>query len=184
MIKILDSILTKEECSELIKIGSDSMKQATTLGKVVDGYRTADNSWIYDTTELTQKIKNLVAKESALPVENQEEIHIVRYNIGGQYKAHHDFFHPNESYYETSTGKAGQRTFSFLFYLNHNFTGGETEFTHKKIKIIPKTGRLLIWRNMNEDGTLDYDSMHAGLPVLSGTKYIAIIWVRENKFKQ
>ena len=60
MIKILDSILTKEECSELIKIGSDSMRQATTLGKVVDGYRTADNSWIYDTTELTQKIKNLI----------------------------------------------------------------------------------------------------------------------------
>lgn len=184
MIKILDNILTKEECSELIKMGSDKMQAATTLGTAIDGYRTAENSWIYDKTDLTEKIKNLVLKETGLPINNQEEIHIVKYNIGGEYKAHHDFFHPNEAYYESSTSRGGQRVFSCLFYLNHNFTGGETEFINKKIKIIPKTGRLLIWRNMNEDGTLDYDSFHAGLPVLSGIKYIAIVWVRENNFKQ
>jgi hypothetical protein len=42
---------------------------------------------------------------------------------------------------------------------------------------------MLIWRNMNEDGTLDTESFHAGLPVKTQTKYIAIVWVRENKFK-
>jgi prolyl 4-hydroxylase len=184
MIKILDNVLNANECKELIELGSKQMAAATTLGNPIDGYRTADNSWIYEKNELTDKIKNLVLKETGLPIENQEEIHIVRYNIGGQYKPHHDFFHPNETYYDGSMGKAGQRVFSCLFYLNHNFTGGETEFVDKKIKIIPRTGRLLIWRNMNEDDTLDYESFHAGLPVVSGTKYIAIIWVRQNKFKQ
>ena len=39
-----------------------------------------------------------------------------------------------------------------------------------------------MWTNLNENGSLDYDSKHAGLPVLSGEKWIAIVWVRQNKF--
>jgi prolyl 4-hydroxylase len=184
MIKIIDNFLTKEECLELIDMGTKQMRKANTLGENIDGYRTADNSWIYDSTPLTQKIKNYISKESGLPVENQEEIHIVKYEIGGEYKPHHDYFHPNTDYYDTSMGKSGNRPFSFLVYLNHDFTGGETEFPNKRIKITPRQGRLLIWRNMNEDGTLDPESFHAGLPVKTETKYIAIVWVRENKFKQ
>jgi prolyl 4-hydroxylase len=184
MIKIIDNFLTKEECLELIDMGTKQMQKANTLGENIAGYRTADNSWIYDSTPLTEKIKNYISKESGLPVENQEEIHIVKYEIGGEYKPHHDYFHPNTDYYDTSMGKSGNRPFSFLVYLNHDFTGGETEFPNKRIKITPRQGRLLIWRNMNEDGTLDPESFHAGLPVKTETKYIAIVWVRENKFKQ
>jgi prolyl 4-hydroxylase len=184
MIKIIDNFLTKEECLELIDMGTKQMQKANTLGENIAGYRTADNSWIYDSTPLTEKIKNYISKESGLPVENQEEIHIVKYEIGGEYKPHHDYFHPNTDYYEASMRDAGNRPFSFLIYLNHDYTGGETEFPNKRIKITPKQGRLLIWRNMNEDGTLDPDSYHAGLPVKTQTKYIAIVWVRENKFKQ
>lgn len=29
----------------------------------------------------------------------------------------------------------------------------------------------------------DYDSLHAGMPVTSGEKWIAIVWVREKKFQ-
>jgi prolyl 4-hydroxylase len=183
MVKIIDNFLTKEECLELIDMGTKQMQKASTLGEKIDGYRTADNSWIYDITPLTEKIKNYISKESGLPVENQEEIHIVKYEVGGEYKPHHDYFHPNTDYYETSMGKSGNRPFSFLIYLNHDYTGGETEFPDKKIKITPRQGRLLIWRNINEDGTLDSESFHAGLPVKTQTKYIAIVWVRENKFK-
>jgi prolyl 4-hydroxylase len=183
MIKILDDFLTKEECLELIDMGTKQMQAATTLGAKIDGYRTADNSWLYESTPLTQKIENFISKESGLPVENQENIHIVKYYVGGEYKPHHDYFQPNESYYNDSMGTAGNRVFSFLIYLNHNYTGGETEFPTKKIKITPKEGRLLIWRNMNEDGSLDPNSFHAGLPVKTEVKYIAIVWVRENTFK-
>jgi prolyl 4-hydroxylase len=184
MIKIIDNFLTKEECLELIDMGTIQMQKATTLGAKIDGYRTADNSWLYESTPTTEKIINFIAKESGLPAENQENIHIVKYDIGGEYKAHHDYFHPNEQYYKDSMGTAGNRPFSFLIYLNHNYTGGETEFPNKKIKVTPREGRMLIWRNMNEDGTLDPESFHAGLPVKTQTKYIAIVWVRENKFKQ
>lgn len=184
MIKIIDNILTQTECDELIQIGiKNGLVKANTLGKNIESYRTADNTWIWESNELTTKIQNIIEKESGFPIENQEKIHIVKYNIGGEYKPHHDFFHPNTDYYESTMNVGGQRIFSFLFYLNDNFVGGETNFPNKKIQITPKLGRLLIWRNLNEDGSLDYDSYHAGLPVESGEKYIAIIWVRKNIFQ-
>jgi prolyl 4-hydroxylase len=183
MIKIIDDVLNEIECNQLIELGSKQLIEAKTLGKEIEGYRTAENSWIFEENELTEKIKNIVNKETGLPIENQENIHIVKYNIGGEYKSHHDFFHPNTDYYESSMGNAGQRVYSCIFYLNDNFIGGGTEFTNKNIKINPKIGRLLIWRNLYESGKLDYDSMHAGLPVEEGEKWIAIVWVRENSFK-
>ena len=96
---------------------------------------------------------------------------------------HHDFFHPGEGYFEKEvTNRGGQRTKSALVYLNEDFTGGETEFPQINIKVLPKRGKLLAWDNLNSDGSLDYTSLHAGLPVESGIKYIAVIWIRENKF--
>jgi hypothetical protein len=41
---------------------------------------------------------------------------------------------------------------------------------------------MVIWDNFTEDDLLDYDSLHAGLPVRVGQKYILIVWIRRNKF--
>jgi prolyl 4-hydroxylase len=43
-------------------------------------------------------------------------------------------------------------------------------------------GKLVIWKNLNDDLSLNYNSLHAGLPVIRGEKWICIVWVRENKF--
>jgi prolyl 4-hydroxylase len=48
--------------------------------------------------------------------------------------------------------------------------------------VTPKKGRALAWKNLKDDGSPDYESLHAGLPVLAGTKWIAVVWIRENKF--
>lgn len=182
MVTQKNNILTKEECDELISLGRDKMVIASTLGKQIDGYRTADNTWIYEKTLLTDKIKSIVSEYTNTPISHQESIHIVRYGKGGEYKTHHDFFHPNTDYYDNVMQNGGNRTHSVLFYLNDDFEGGETEFPKLNIKVTPELGKLLIWENMNSDGTLNYDSLHAGLPVIDGEKWILIIWIRENKF--
>jgi prolyl 4-hydroxylase len=117
-----------------------------------------------------------------IPIENMEGTHVVKYQIGGEYKGHHDFFHPGEGYYENEIKRGGQRTKTALVYLNDDFTGGETEFPNISRMIKPLKGKLVIWDNMNDAGQLNYDSFHAGLPVISGVKYIAVIWIREGRF--
>lgn len=182
MIQEFKNLLSVDECNELIQMSKDKLFEATTLGENVKDYRTANNTWLFEKTDLTDKIKNIVLEKTNLPIENQEKIHIVKYNVGGEYKEHHDFFHPNTDYFESQIQRGGQRIYSCLFYLNDNFLGGETDFPKIEYKVNPKIGKLVVWKNLNDDLTLNYNSLHAGLPVLSGEKWICIVWVRENKF--
>lgn len=182
-------VLTKEECQLLIDVAKTKLQKLTVVGSNEGNYRNGDGTWIYDDVissdniNITEKIQNVVSKHTQISVENQEKIHIVRYDVGGEYKEHHDFFHANQVDYVKHTSKGGQRLYSCLFYLNESFTGGETKFVKKNIIVKPSTGKMLLWSNMKDDGMiLDYDSLHAGLPVISGEKWIAIVWVRQSAF--
>jgi prolyl 4-hydroxylase len=182
MIQEFKNILSIDECDELINISKDKLSEATTLGTQIKNYRTAETTWLFEKTDLSEKIKNIVSEKTDLPIENQEQIHIVKYNIGGEYKEHHDFFHPSTDYYKAHTERGGQRVYSCLFYLNDDFEGGETNFPKVNYKVKPELGKLVIWKNLNDDLSINPNSLHSGLPVTNGEKWICIIWVRENKF--
>lgn len=182
MIQEFQNILSIDECNELIEISKNKLFSATTLGIKIIDYRTAENTWLFEKNNLTDKLKNIVSDKTNLPIENQEQIHIVKYNFGGEYKQHHDFFHPNTDYFESQTQKGGQRIYSCLFYLNDDFKGGETYFPKIDYKVNPELGKLIVWKNLNDDLSLNYNSLHSGLPIISGEKWICIVWVRENKF--
>ena len=69
-----------------------------------------------------------------------------------------------------------------LVYLNDAYTGGETLFLKIGLRVRGETGDGLLFRNAAVDGTPDMDSLHAGLPVLSGEKLIASRWIRQKPF--
>ena len=183
-------VLTPSECSTLIEHGKKSLTELKVVGSDnKDKYRYGDGTWVYNSIftpegiDLNQKIKKIVAEKTNMPIENQENVHIVHYGIGGEYKEHHDFFHSTSGEYNSHVARGGQRKYSLLFYLNEGFKGGETRFVRKNITVTANTGKLLMWSNMKEDGHhLEYDSKHAGLPVIEGEKWIAIVWVRQYKF--
>ena len=183
MVKEIFNAITSEQSKELIEIAEKNLIEMSTLGQQIDGYRTAQGTWISNDLELSNYIKSMISVHTNLPIENMENLHIVKYEVGGEYKEHHDFFFPNEDYYESAcTNRGGQRLKSALIYLNDNFEGGETHFPKLNKTVKPKLNKMVIWDNINEDGSLNYDSLHAGLPVKLGVKYICIIWIRENKF--
>ena len=57
MIKIVDNVLTNEECQKLIDDNILSLTKATTLGTPIDSYRTAEGTWIYTDNDISNKIK-------------------------------------------------------------------------------------------------------------------------------
>jgi prolyl 4-hydroxylase len=179
----IKNFITPEQCNTLIQICESKLENLKVLGSDnEDEYRKAEGTWIDKNDNDNNFISDMLVEVSKLPKENQESIHLVKYKIGGEYKNHHDFFHLNQSYTETELAKGGQRTKSCLIYLNDNFKGGETVFPTIDVKVAPEQGKLIIWDNLNPDGSLNNDSLHAGLPVEEGIKYIAIVWIRENKF--
>ena len=168
MIKEIPNYLTEQECTMLIGLGeSGELDIGRVSGKKLLGYRKARVTWLKTYSPLIDRIKNDVAELTGYPVENQEGFHFVKYNIDGEYKLHLD-------------GK--QRPKTALVYLNNGFTGGETEFPKINTIIKPETGKLVIWDNTTEDGLINPNSLHAGLPVIVGTKYIGVIWIRGEKW--
>ena len=71
---------------------------------------------------------------------------------------------------ENSSSDNITRIFAYIIYLNDDFTGGETEFLHKNIRITPKKGTLVIF-------PANYTHTHRGNPPLTGEKYILTSWV-------
>jgi len=69
-------------------------------------------------------------------------------------------------------------------FVNEDFEGGKTVFPKWNASVEPTVGSVITWRNMTIDGSLEEDSLHAGLPVTKGVKYILVIWVRENPHNQ
>jgi prolyl 4-hydroxylase len=183
MVIEINNFLSYEECDNLISLASDTFDEVGVLGESIEGYRVAKGAWLDEEHgDVVIKYRDLISETTKLPKINMESIHVVKYSVGEEYKDHHDFFHPGEEYYEDEVNRGGQRLKTALVYLNDDFEGGETNFPNLNIKVDPKKGKLVLWDNIKDDGSLDYDSLHAGLPVKSGYKYIAVIWIRENEF--
>jgi prolyl 4-hydroxylase len=183
---VIDNVLTPEECKEVIINADSIMEKSQTLGVEIRDYRTSSNAYIGKNTEIPalKKINLITEVLTELPLENQEDTCIVKYNEGEEYKVHQDHL-DHGNYNDEGSNKelerGGDRLYSVMFYLNDDMEEGGTLFTSPGIEIRPKTGRCVVWKNYL-NGEINRKSEHAGLPVKGGLKYIAVKWVRENKF--
>jgi prolyl 4-hydroxylase len=101
-----------------------------------------------------------------------------RYQPGQQFRAHFDYFDTSAAYWPTEQVRGGQRTWTAMGYLCPVEAGGATEFPKVPISVPPQPGALLVWNNMALDGKPNPLTMHAGMPVERGTKYIVTKWYR------
>lgn len=79
---------------------------------------------------------------------------------GGGYHVWHD---------ENTSVPHASRKVVWMFYLNDNFEGGETEFLYYHKRIKPKQGTLLLW-------PAGLTHAHRGGLVLEGMKYVVTGW--------
>ena len=63
------------------------------------------------------------------------------------------------------------------------FEKNKNNFPKIDFKIKPELGMCVAFLNMFDDDEFNEESLHAGLPVTSGEKYIATKWVRGKEFK-
>ena len=51
----------------------------------------------------------------------------------------------------------------------------------ERVEVLPIVGNAVFWWNLDPDGVGDDDTMHAGTPVINGTKIGLNIWTREKQ---
>lgn len=180
----IDDCLSQADCDAIIAAAARKLDPSGLLGAQRENYRTSSGAWLGadDAPEAQAKLRALVVEVTGLPHENQESIQVLRYELGQEYREHQDFWHPGTDYYDEQMARGGQRAWTVMLYLNTVPGGGGTRFPRLGIDVLPATGKLLAWRN-TLDGELNYDSLHAGLPVAEGVKWVAVTWVREAAFK-
>ena len=96
-------------------------------------------------------------------------------------KPHTDWFTRNSDEWNTYAAREGQRTWTFMLYLNNVEEGGETKYTDLDITIKPKEGMGIIWNNMDSKGKDIQETIHWGKPPIKGEKFIITKWFREFK---
>ena len=127
---------------------------------------------------VSRRIDDLLGMKPAIG----ESIQGQRYMPGQQFKAHNDWFYTDQPYWKTERKRGGQRSWTAMAFLNDVPKGGATHFTEIGVSVTPKMGVLLAWNNAKEDGSPNPDTIHAGTPVVEGTKYIITKWYRTRKW--
>lgn len=107
-----------------------------------------------------------------------------RYEVGQEFKAHTDYFEPASDDYARYCSETGQRTWTFMVYLNAVSAGGATRFKLIDKIIQPEAGKLLAWNNRLADGALNPATLHHALKVRKGRKYVITRWYRERPWPQ
>jgi prolyl 4-hydroxylase len=67
-----------------------------------------------------------------------------------------------------------------MVYLNAPDEGGGTRFKLIGKTMQPETGKLLTWNNLDSEGQPNPATLHQGMKVRRGVKYIITKWFRES----
>ena len=167
-------------CEALIALIERDLFPSGVLGdRDAVGFRTSKSCNLTPAEPAVEAFEAKVADLLGINRRFAETVQGQRYEVGQEFKPHHDFFHPGESYYTDVTKQGGQRSWTAMAFLNKPEAGGHTGFPKASVEAVPDTGTLLVWNNMRPDGRPNHHSLHHGMPVEAGRKYVLTKWFRE-----
>lgn len=174
------NFLNQSECERLIALIDEKRRPSTIADPNGDDYfRTSETCDMDHDDPFVEEIDAKICNFSDIDRKFGEPLQGQRYAVGQEFKAHTDFFDPDGQDFAKFCSVSGQRTWTFMIYLNEPGSGGATRFTSFKKSIAPQTGTLLGWNNMNKNGSPNDWTLHHGMKVRSGTKYVITKWYRE-----
>ena len=176
--------LSDEECARLTRM-IDAVARPSSLHEVdyASGFRTSYSGDLDPRDPFVAGISARIDTLLGVPPEIGEPVQGQRYLPGQQFKPHNDWFYTSEGYWPEEQRRGGQRSWTAMAYLNDVEQGGATLFTEIGIEIEPKPGVLLLWNNALPDGRPNESTMHAGMPVLEGAKYVITKWYRTRRWR-
>ncbi|MFN4023670.1 MAG: prolyl hydroxylase family protein [Hyphomonas sp.] len=173
--------LVPEICEAMVALADERLRASTTTDVFADPkIRTSRSSDIGALGHhLVMQLDELMSEALGIHWSYSDATQIQRYDPGQEYKAHYDYFTPGTRDYQVHCQFTGQRTWTFMIYLNDVEEGGGTRFRRLEKTIMPEKGKAVIWNNLNADGTVNPYTIHHGMKVRRGSKYVITKWFRE-----
>jgi prolyl 4-hydroxylase len=177
---VVRGFLDASTCSALIDRIDHRRRPSEIADDVgIANFRTSETCDLDWRDPLVGEVDRKIAGLLGLPLSASEPIQGQRYAPGQEFKPHTDTFEPGGYDFYVHTGQSGQRTWTAMVYLNQPEEGGATRFKKIGKTVQPETGKLLAWNNLLPDGRPNPATLHHGMKVRRGTKYIITKWFRE-----
>lgn len=177
---IVKRFLDPQLCRRLIDRIDVNRRPSTIADDIGDAaYRTSETCDLNGSDPMVGRVNDAICALLGLPAELGEPIQGQRYASGQEFKPHTDTFEPLGPDYHEHCATRGNRSWTAMIYLNQPDDGGATRFKTIGKIVRPETGKLLAWNNLLPDGTPNPATLHQGMKVRKGAKYILTKWFRE-----
>lgn len=177
---VLPKFMSVGECTRVIEVMNNHLRPSeVTVSNGDNAFRTSSTCDLgHQGDDFIKEIDHRIAETIGIPCEYSEVIQGQKYEVGQEFKAHTDYFEPKTDEYKRFAEKLGQRTWTFMVYLNEPRKGGETHFTRLNAEFKPEVGTAVVWNNLSPTGTVNPSTIHHAKPVLAGQKYVITKWFR------
>jgi len=177
---IVKRFLSPDLCRQLIERIDLKRRPSEIADDIGDAYfRTSETCDLIDPDPVVARVNDAICELLGLPPGFGEPLQGQRYAPGQEFKPHTDTFEPLGADYYEHCAERGNRTWTAMVYLNEPEDGGATRFKTIGKIVQPETGKLLAWNNLLPDGRPNPATLHQGMKVRKGTKYVLTKWFRE-----
>jgi prolyl 4-hydroxylase len=177
---VVKRFLEPELCRELIE-RIDANRHPSTIADEMGyaDFRTSETCALNESDPVVARVDEAICALLGLSSGLGEPIQGQRYAPGQEFKPHTDTFEPTGADFFEHCAERGNRSWTAMVYLNEPEDGGATRFKAIGKIVQPETGKLLAWNNLLADGRPNPATLHQGMKVRKGTKYILTKWFRE-----
>ena len=177
---IVPNFLPADLCAELMRLIDIDRRPSTVADyNGDDAFRTSETCDLKAEEPAVQEVERRLLALTGIDAAHGEPLQGQRYEVGQEFKQHTDWFNPDGPDWEKYCSVAGQRTWTFMAYLNDVDAGGATRFKVVGKTVKPETGKLVGWNNRLPDGRGNVSTLHHAMKVRKGLKYVITKWYRE-----
>jgi len=186
---LFQQLLTGDECDALVALARGRLARSPVINpdtgdeNLIDARTSMGAMFQVGEHPLIERIEDCIASVTGIAADRGEGLQILNYKPGGEYQPHYDFFNPLRPGEARQLRVGGQRVATVVIYLNSPPAGGATAFPKLGLEVAPVKGNAVYFSYRKSDGTLDERTLHAGLPVEQGEKWIATKWLRERPYR-
>jgi len=184
-IAVLERFASAQECQWLIARAASGGLQRAQVYRSSSTAQTAEERTnremsftIFNADVVLSLIRDRISAAVGAPVSHFEIAKLLHYSPGEQFALHADFIEAKTPDLARELAARGQRSATFLIYLNDGYEGGATQFPRLSWQYRGGRGDALLFTNVDANGAPDYDTIHAGMPPTSGEKWVLSQWVR------
>lgn len=184
-IAVVRGFMSAEICDWLIRLGTPYLCEAEVFdagsgdpSPYVGRTNRSAELLLARTDAVLAFVRSRIAALANVPIEGLEPSQVLHYEVGQEFRPHHDFFDVGIPAHAREVAERGQRALTVLVYLNERYEGGHTAFPHLGRSFKGRKGDALVFWNVGEDGAPDPRTLHAGTAPTRGEKWLFSQWIR------